>query len=157
VSAPVRESLLRILFQIEFSAVVSRHNGVFYAHAPQFNIWDCGDTINEAVEGALEGIVGMFEIVDERGNLKEYMADRGFRLRNGVYRTSQERRKKAESAYLSDVEWEKNDPDKGRKLFITVRLAKVSVVHEFAQPAPAIMWQHRYEETQIPQVAQAQR
>lgn len=158
-SAPVRESLLRILFQIEFSAVVSRHNGVFYAHAPQFNIWDIGDDIKSALSGMFDGLIGMLELTEERASIKDYLASRGFRVKQGIYRTSRDKRRSTIREYLDDLEWDRDDPDEGRRTVIPVRLARVEIVlaQEFSQPVQPLVWEPRYEETQVTQIAQAAR
>lgn len=158
-SAPVRELLLRVLFQIEFVVVVSCHDGTFYAHAPQFDIWDIGKDFKGALAGMFDGLIGMLELMQERASIEEYLDTRGFYKKKRAYRTTGEKRKTAIKEYIRDLEWKKNDPEKGKYLVVKALLARTEtkLVHEFSQPIESVAWTPRYHYEETQQVAQASR
>ena len=158
-SAPVRELSLRVLLQIEFVAVVSNHDGMFYAYAPQFDIWDVGEDFKGALTGMFDGLIGMLELVEERANIEEYLTSRGFHEKRKAYRTTKEKRKAAINEYIRDLEWEKDDPEKGKHLVVKVVLARTEpkLTHKFSQPIKSATWTPRYHYEETQKVAQATR
>lgn len=147
---PPRQLELRPIRQIALAIVISMEMDKVIARIPELDVWDFAATEREAIDGALNAAVGLFEIMDAEGRLNEFLKHKGFTKRQEIYRTSRESRRELVRSYVNSLKWSADDPNKGMTGYIIGILSQCKAVESFTLVQAGNVWGRRYEqETEI--------
>lgn len=127
------------LVTVDLSLVVYRKQGVFFVNAPQLNIWSARENLAEAIEDAVEGLIGALEVADEQGNLHTYLKHHGFSKKGSYYSNPEE--KSRVDDFVSELEWPEGDTDRDRYAVAPFSAVKYELVQGFTKPREALAWQ----------------